>query len=147
MHIPLKVDYGVRALVDLAQHDGLGSIHSADIARRQSIPEPYLDRLLLTMAKSGLVKSQRGPQGGHVLAKQAVDITLGMVMNALDETSALVGCLEDPALCSMSPACSQRNIWEEVEQAVQTILDRTTIADLVKRVPLPTAVPIPLKVG
>ncbi|MCH8191061.1 MAG: Rrf2 family transcriptional regulator, partial [Chloroflexi bacterium] len=67
MHIPVKVDYGVRALIDLAQHEESSPIRSADIARRQFVPEAFLDRLLLTMSKAGLVISQRGPQGGHAL--------------------------------------------------------------------------------
>ncbi len=133
MHIPIKVDYGVRALVDLAQHEGEGAIHSADIARRQMVPEAFLDRLLLTMSKAGLVKSQRGPQGGHILGMSPSEITLGMVMVALGETGTMVGCLDDPALCNLSPGCSQRDIWQDVEDAVQRILDRTTVADLVER--------------
>ncbi len=133
MHIPAKVDYGVRALVDLARHEGEGPIRSADIAKRQMIPEAFLDRLLLTMAKAGLVKSHRGPQGGHELGKAPSDITLGMVMTALGETGTMVGCLDDPGLCDLSPACSQRDIWRDVEDAVQRILDSTTVASLVRR--------------
>ncbi|MEE9284147.1 MAG: Rrf2 family transcriptional regulator [Dehalococcoidia bacterium] len=133
MHIPVKVDYGVRALVDLAQHQGSGPSRSADIARRQFIPEAFLDRLLLTMSKAGLVSSQRGPLGGHALAQDPAQISLGAVMAAMGETDTLVGCLDDPSACSISPACSQRDIWREVEEAVHQVLDNTTIADLVRR--------------
>lgn len=133
MHIPIKVDYGVRALVDLAQHKDGGPVRSSDIARRQLIPEAFLDRLLHTMGKAGLIHSYRGPLGGHALGMHPDQITLGMVMIALGETGTLIGCLEDPALCNLSPACSQRDIWRDVEEAVQHILDQTTIADLVAR--------------
>ena len=68
MHIPMQVDYGVRALVDLAVHDGERPIRASDIAGRQHIPEPYLARVLHALRKQGLTDSQRGPLGGHSLA-------------------------------------------------------------------------------
>ena len=133
MHIPVKVDYGVRALIDLAQHEESSPIRSADIARRQFVPEAFLDRLLLTMSKAGLVMSQRGPQGGHALALAPDQISLGAVMESMGETETMVGCLDDPSACNISPACSQCDIWREVEDAVRQVLDNTTIADLVER--------------
>ena len=133
MHIPVKVDYAVRALVDLAQHPNEGSVRASEIAHRQQIPEAFLDRLLHTMSKEGFLKSQRGPQGGHVLAMDPHSITLGKVMSAMGGWETLVGCLDDPAACFQSGACAQREIWREVDDAVQHILDRTTIAELAQR--------------
>ena len=69
MRIPMKVDYGVRALVELAMRYGDGPVPAAAIAYRQGIPEPYLERLMSTLNKSGFVHSRRGPQGGHLLAR------------------------------------------------------------------------------
>ncbi|MSQ12204.1 MAG: Rrf2 family transcriptional regulator [Dehalococcoidia bacterium] len=137
MHVPIRVDYGVRALIDLAQHAGSGPIHAADIARRQSIPEPYLARLLHTMSKEGLVKSHTGPQGGHVLAAPPSQITLGMVMRTLGGMETVIGCLDDPAVCVQVPSCSQREVWRIVEEAMLKILDSTTIADLLERTAVP----------
>ena len=62
MHIPMKVDYGVRALVDLALHAGDGPVRAADIASRTVIPEAYLAQVLHALNKSGFVSSHRGPQ-------------------------------------------------------------------------------------
>ena len=84
MKVPMKVDYGVRALVELAQRYGSGSVQTVEIAERQSIPEPYLDQLLATLGKFGFIRSRRGPQGGHVLAKAPHEISLGMVMAGLE---------------------------------------------------------------
>jgi len=64
-----EVDYGVRALVDLAQRYGGGSVQTVEVADRQGIPEPYLDQLLATLGECGFIRSRRGPQEGHVLAK------------------------------------------------------------------------------
>ena len=133
MHVPIQVDYGVRALVDLAEHARDGSVTASEIARRKSIPGPYLARVLLTLQKSGVVASQRGPGGGHSLAKDPSEISMGMVMDYLGGTQSLVSCLEHADLCEQSPTCTQRDIWREVEDAVQRILDSTSIADLVNR--------------
>ena len=130
---PGKVGSGVRALSELAEPGGASPSRAADIGRRQFVPEAFLDRLLLTMSKAGLVMSQRGPQGGHALALAPDQISLGAVMESMGETETMVGCLDDPSACNISPACSQRDIWREVEDAVRQVLDNTTIADLVER--------------
>ena len=133
MHIPIRVDYGVRALVDLAQHGKDGPVRAADVARRKVIPEPYLVQLLHTLNKSGLVRSQRGPQGGHSLAKDAADIRLSSVMECLEGAETVVGCLEDASSCIHVPNCAQRDVWRAVQEAIYDILDSTSIADLVER--------------
>ena len=130
MHVPMQVDYAVRALVDLAAHRGRGSIRAADIARRQGIPELYLAQVLHSLQKRGVTRSQRGPQGGHSLAMDPADITMGAVMRYLGGAQPLVGCLDDPKICDQSPACRQRSVWREVERAIQRVLDGTSIADL-----------------
>ena len=133
MHIPMQVDYGVRALVDLAIREGEGPIRASDIARRQHIPEPYLAQVLHTLRKRGLTESQRGPLGGHSLAIDPAQISMGMVMRYLGGPQILVGCLDDQGRCVQSAACGQRSVWREVESAIQTVLDSTSIADLVER--------------
>ncbi len=134
MHIPIAVDYGVRALVDMAQHADEGLARTADIARRNAIPELYLEQLLHTLNKRGLTRSQRGPQGGHTLAVNPSDITLTMVVAALGETPALVPCMDNLDKCSLTPGCAQRDVWRTVEQAIRSVLDTTTIEDLASRV-------------
>ena len=133
MKVPMKVDYGVRALVDLAQRYGGGSVQTVEIAERQSIPEPYLDQLLTTLSKFGFIRSRRGPQGGHVLAKAPNEISLGMVMAGLEGTSAVLDCITEPTECTLSDICAQRDVWRSVEEAVHRVLSSTTIADLANR--------------
>ena len=133
MKVPMKVDYGVRALVDLAQRYGGGSVQTVEIAERQSIPEPYLDQLLTTLSKFGFIRSRRGPQGGHVLAKAPNEISLGMVMAGLEGTAAPLDCIAEPTECTLSSICAQREVWRSVEEAVHSVLSSTTIADLANR--------------
>ena len=134
MRIPMKVDYGVRALVDLAlRPDGDRPARTADIAGRQSIPEPYLDQVLTTLNKFGFIRSRRGPRGGHVLARPASQITLDDVVGTLEGRSAPLDCLDDMAECTLAADCAQRNIWKDVEDAVHQVLTTTTVGDLADR--------------
>ena len=129
----MRVDYGVRALVELAQHNAGVPLQTAVIANRQGIPEAYLDQVLTILHKAGFIQSRRGPQGGHILAMDPVHIDLGMVMNTLEGKSPLLDCLVEPDDCRFSEACAQREVWGFFEEAVQQLLTTTTIADMARR--------------
>jgi Rrf2 family protein len=134
MRIPMKVDYGVRALVDLAMGAEAGRpIRTADIASRQNIPEPYLDQVLTTLNKFGFIRSRRGPQGGHTLARAASEITLHDVVSTLEGRTAPLDCIDDASECKLAADCAQRNIWQDVEEAVHQVLVATTVGDLAER--------------
>lgn len=133
MKIPMKVDYGVRALVELALHDGEGQVQTSEIAYRQGIPEAYLDQLMTALHRHGLVVSRRGPQGGHQLAMDPADIDLSMVMRTLDSSTSPLDCLIRPEDCVFSESCAQQEVWKSVEEAVQNLLSSITLADLAQR--------------
>ena len=133
MKIPMKVDYGVRALVELASHYGEGHVQTSDIASRQGIPEPYLEQLMTTLQKFGFVQSRRGPQGGHILAMAPESLDLGMVMNTLEGHGSPLDCFIDPNDCMFSDSCAQQEIWKSVEDSIQSVLSSTTLAHLVQR--------------
>lgn len=133
MHIPAKVDYGIRALVDLALHADEQPIRASQIARRTIIPEPYLAQVMHALGKSGIIHSQRGPHGGHSLALTPCAIKLSMILDCLGNSENLVTCLEDVNSCFHVPTCAQREVWQSVEKAIYEILDSKTIADLVVR--------------
>ena len=130
----MKVDYGVRALVDLAMGaEARRPIRTADIASRQNIPEPYLDQVLTTLNKFGFIRSRRGPQGGHTLARPASEITLQDVVSTLEGRTAPLACIDDASECKLAADCAQRNIWQDVEEAVHRVLVTTTVGDLAER--------------
>lgn len=130
MRIPMKVDYGVRALVDLAQRDSEKPVRTAEIASRQSIPEPYLDQVLTVLNKFGFIRSRRGPQGGHVLARPSGEISLISVVATLEGRGAPLDCIEDASECVLSSTCAQRDVWRDVEEAMNEVLRTTTVGDL-----------------
>ena len=134
MHVPIQVDYGVRALIDLAENSLEGDIQASDIAKRQEIPEQFLAQVLHKLNKFGVTTSRRGPNGGHRLAIKPSNITMGYVMRTLGNNTHPVCCLESQSKCNKSAKCTQKNVWSEVEQAVNKILDSTTIEDLIKQI-------------
>ena len=136
MYIPIKVDYGVRALVDLALYGAKGPVRASEIAKRTVIPEQYLAQVLHTLNKSGFTGSHRGPRGGHFLAMEPSDIRLSSVMMSLGGTETPVACLADNTICIHSPTCAQREVWRTVAEAVFNILNSTTIEDLVNSTPI-----------
>ncbi len=129
MKLSKKVDYGVRVLLDLAQHYGLGLTQTSDIAQRQGIPEPYLDQLLTVLRRAGFVDSRRGPQGGHSLTRPASEINLAEVMVVLESRTS-PRCVAEPSDCSRSVGCGQRDIWRQIEEQAQQLLQTTTIGQL-----------------
>ena len=133
MRIPMRVDYGVRALVELAQGDLDVPRQTAQIARRQGIPEAYLEQVLTSLNKAGLIKSRRGPHGGHVLAGQPEHINLAQVMAVLEGRGPLLDCLVEPVCCELSETCAQREVWSFFEEAVRDLLSSTTIASMASR--------------
>ena len=133
MKISMKGDYGVRALVDLAEHFGEGPVQSKEIAERQDIPEPYLDQLLTILRKAGFIRSRRGPQGGHALARPPGDIYMGEVITTLEGSLAAIGCLDGSISCSLSGKCGQQEIWQIITEASQHLLNKTSIHNVLER--------------
>ena len=139
MKLTMKGDYGLRAMLDLAAYYGQGPIESADIANRQYIPEQYLDQILMALRKEGLVKSIRGPKGGHMLARSPASITMAQVLRATDGYVPPMECLPNPAFCQLSPGCALREVWRKIDEMTQSILTSTTIEELAQRHRIGTA--------
>ena len=133
MRIPMKVDYGVRALVELAMHYGERQVQTSEIASRQGIPESYLVQLMTTLNRCGLVQSRRGPQGGHSLAVDPSTINLHIIMTTLDGNSSPLDCLTYASDCIFADSCAQQEIWKSVEEAIETVLTNITLEHLARR--------------
>lgn len=129
----MRADYGLRAMIDLAEHFGQGTVQSAQIAARQRISDPYLDQLLTALRKAGLVHSVRGPSGGHTLARRPDQMTLAEIVVALEGPSTFVSCMQDEHTCQLGHGCAILAIWREMEDASMRVLQSTTLADLAAR--------------
>ena len=132
MYVSAKGNYGLRAVLDLALHHGQGCVQSADIAKRQNIPESYLVQLLNLLRKSGLVRSVRGPKGGHTLLKRPDEVTVGDVLTVLEGPIDLLGEGEQKAAGNDAQDVL-REVWEDVEAAIEGIFSSVTFGDLCRR--------------
>jgi len=134
MRISSSGEYGLQALLDLAQRYGKGPVISADIAARQEIPEAYLNQLLIVLRKADLVRSLRGPNGGHLLARPPSRITLAEAVVALEGSMSPTDGMDVPA-SSIEPleAVVLREVWGQVEDAVSQVLQSITLEDLCQR--------------
>jgi Rrf2 family protein len=129
----MKVDYGVRLLVYLAQQPADAYVPTTQIALAQHIPEPYLLHISAELQKAGMLASRRGPQGGHKLARPADQITVSDVVNSLDRSLAPLDCVEEPEQCRLSGTCSQRELWADVEKMLMAHLARVRVSDLAEK--------------
>ncbi|MDR3288085.1 MAG: Rrf2 family transcriptional regulator [Peptococcaceae bacterium] len=134
MKLSTKGQYGVRAMMDLAQHTGEGPISLKSVAKRQAISEPYLEQLISSLRKAGLVKSVRGVQGGYTLGREPDEIRIGDIIRVLEGPIAPVHCVSerDPAECNQLHTCMTRPVWEKVRDSIAGVVDAITLADLIK---------------
>jgi Rrf2 family protein len=117
-------------MVDMAQHFGQGPVQLRTIAERQKIPVKYLEQIIIPLKKAGLIRSVRGPKGGHVLARPPEQITIGEVTRILEGGLRLTECIENPAVCDRSTSCLTRVLWKAATEAMRDKLDTITLADL-----------------
>jgi len=135
MKISTRGEYGIRAMLYIAAHGGHGPVTSHEIATHQGIPEPYLRQILSVLSRDRWILSNRGPQGGHTLARPAEEINLRDLLVALEgQTTSIDQILALPCSIGIGPEhCAIREVFLEVKEAVEAILARATLADLVAR--------------
>ena len=121
------------ALLDLAIHSEAGSVQLKDIAQRQQISIRYLEHLVTPLIAGGILRSTRGPRGGVSLAKPPSDIKLDEIIQLLEGSIALADCIEHPDLCPRSESCVTRDVWGELGDAMNRVLESTTLRDLVEK--------------
>jgi len=133
MKMSSRGKYGTRALLDLALEGNGQPVPLREIARRQQIPLAYLEHLMAPLLNAGIVRSLRGAKGGVWLARSPAEIKLNQVIELLEGSIAPVECLANPGECSRSGSCAVRDIWGELERAMNSVLGSTTLQNLVER--------------
>lgn len=133
MHVSAKTDYGMRALLELAEayrEDPRRLVKGDAISRAQEIPVKFLEGILRELRQSGIVASQRGAEGGYRLDRDPTDITIADVVRALDGPLAAVrGC--PPEDMNYEGAAEHlREVWIAVRAAMREVLEHTTLADV-----------------
>jgi Rrf2 family protein len=131
VRVSAKVDYAVRAAIELAASDGDGLVKAEAIASAQGIPRKFLDNILQQMRQAGIVESRRGPDGGHRLARDADDVTVADVIRAIDGPLANVGGRSPDAVDFPGPAARLREVWVALRVSIREVLEEVTLADIV----------------
>ena len=131
MKISTKGRYATRVMLDLALNNTGECIKVKDIAMRQGISEKYLEQIIAVLNKAGYVKSVRGAQGGYRLTKAPEEYTVGMILRLTEGSMAPVACLEEGATeCERCDTCETLEVWRELYDAINGVIDKVTIADL-----------------
>lgn len=133
LEITRQADYALRAVVDVARLPEGERLPTATIAANQSIPLPFLAKIVSQLAVKGILDATRGASGGVSLARPADGITLLEVIEAIDGPVTLNRCTRDPSVCSLSGTCPVCEIFAEAQQALVERLEQTTFADLARR--------------
>lgn len=124
MNISVKGEYALQAIFDLAVHRPGEPVRIGDIARRQSIPQKFLELILAGLKQGGFVESRRGAEGGYLLARGAESITVGEVLRFVE------GPQQGKHRPRRKGDTPFGDMWLQVDQAISGIVDKTTFADL-----------------
>ncbi len=131
MRVSAKVDYALRAMLELAATDGL--VKGERVATAQRIPQKFLENILLELRHAELVTSQRGVEGGYALGRPADEITVADVIRAVEGPIASVRGERPENLTYGGSATALRETWLELRVAMRGVLEGTTLADLIAR--------------
>ncbi len=131
MKISTKGRYALRLMLDIAINGSVNPVPLKDTAERQSISVKYLEQIISSLVRGGLVSSIRGPQGGYRLIKAPSEYTVGMILRQVEGSLVPVACLEDGVEgCSRQIECVTLRIWKELDQAIRGVVDKYTLEDL-----------------
>lgn len=130
MRVSTKGRYGLRAMVDLAEHEEGKAIPIRKISERQNISEQYLEQLFATLRKAELVKSVRGAHGGYMLNHDPEDISAADILTTLEGPIAPVDCVVEDDFCNYIDKCVIHGLWEELADAINGVINNMTLADL-----------------
>lgn len=133
MKLSTKGRYALRAMLDLALQPREAPTLIKDISQRQEISELYLEQLFTRLKAAGLLRSVRGPKGGFLLSRHPSQIRVIDIVEAMEGTTALVECVDDVDYCSRADLCVARQLWSEVKNAVDRVLESLTLEDLTVR--------------
>lgn len=134
MRLSTKGEYASRAMLELSLHYPHRGLHIREISQAQDIPPRFLEQILLLLKRTGYLRSKKGPNGGYFLSRPPSEITVAEIIRVMDGPLAPIDCVSVTAheSCPREEKCGLRVLWKEVRDAVASILERTTFADLVR---------------
>ena len=141
MRLSKRGEYGLRAMIalaDMQKQNPSALVQIKELSARENISTKFLEQILLTLKNAGLLHSKMGVGGGYYLAKQPREITLGQIFRTLDGPVAPIRCVSQMAYesceCPDEETCGLRMAMFDVRNAIVNVLDKTTLADVTRRV-------------
>jgi Rrf2 family protein len=133
MQIPRRVDYGLRAVIYLADQEPGKCCSLTEIAKQQGVPKKFLEKIVQDLTRRGLIRSKRGANGGYTLARAPEEISFWQVIEAIEGPIAVNICMDQHVTCEQLPRCSMVHVWSEVQRKVTEVFTSTTLADLKRK--------------
>jgi Rrf2 family protein len=135
MQITRQADYAVRAVLHLAQIKNGDRAATSTVAKEQHIPPSFLAKIISQLSIAGLLHTSRGARGGVTLAREAKDITLLEVVEAIDGPIQLNECIGPDGNCTFDDSCPIRSVWCEAQEELVSRLKLTDFAQLLAKIP------------
>ena len=130
MTVSTKGRYALRVMVDLAEHASGDFIPLRAIAERQNISQKYLEAIMTSLSKNGLVEGAHGKGGGYRLSRELKDYSVGEIVRLTEGSLAPVSCLEGENTCPRADKCLSLPVWEKLDTLINDYLDSVSLADL-----------------
>ena len=130
MKLSTKSRYGLRLMLELALTGKDQLLQIKDISKKQDISEKYLEQIVSLLKKAKLVKATRGARGGYNLSKDASEISLREIIEALEGDLTLVDCVDHPDACERQLFCPTTEVWKIVAGKLRETLDAMSLANL-----------------
>jgi Rrf2 family protein len=131
MKISTRGRYGIRLLIDLAEHLGSSHVSLASVADRQAISVRYLEQVVIILRRAGYIRSVKGASGGYALARLPQDIIIGDVLRVLEGDMVVV----DPPLPGVKETklqrCIRLTVYDRLNDRIANVIDRKTLASVV----------------
>ena len=131
MRLTTKSEYAVRSILHLTFGKDVKAVQIREISDNEGISKAYIEQLFNKMRKYGLIKSQRGPSGGYVLAKAPEKITIGDIVRSVEGPISLTHCTDkEHVACKRAGKCKSYPMWKKINRKVEEVLDSTSLGDL-----------------
>ena len=133
MMISTRGRYALRVMLDLALDETGTYVPLDDIARREGMSEKYLESIIVSLSRAGLVKALRGKGGGYMLTRKPEEYPIGEILRLTEKSLAPVTCLESGSACPEADACPTFPLWQGLDKVIDDYLNAHTLADIMPK--------------
>jgi Rrf2 family protein len=131
MKISTRGRYGIRLLIDLAEHPDEDHVALANVAERQGISVRYLEQVVIILRRAGFIRSVKGASGGYALARSPEDINIGDVLRVLEGDMLVVDPPRPNVPESKYQRCIRLTVFDRLNERIAAVIDRKTLASVV----------------